>query len=446
MRQIWFIARSEIAHQFRSRETIVWIFVMPIIFFYFIGTVTGGFSGASMGRPDPLVLVAPANAGFLADELARRLESQRFAVTRALPDQPRGDDPPGRQLVVPALSDGRSFTDALLAGEAQTLRVESTADGNAANFERIRIQRAVYGLLADLAVAAIDTAAAPNQASLGAVAAAPRTVTLEVTTAGKRRTIPSGFEQTIPGTMVMFTMLILLTGGAIQLVLERERGLLRRLASAPIERSHLVAGKWIGKLLLGLVQLAFALAAGTLLFDMSWGDALPMVIVLLVAWAAFNASLALLARQHRAQSGANGRHGRADDDGPRGARRLLVADRDHAGLGPDVRAGTADRMDDGCDAPADQLRRPRVVDAAACGRAVLRRRRARARGRADLPVSVIPAHTGFTMKPMKFMKVAAWAGANLREVLLHALHVLHGEASAFDKGLTWSYHKSGFTD
>jgi ABC-type multidrug transport system permease subunit len=119
-------------------------------------------------------------------------------------------------------------------------------------------------------------------------------VTLEVTTAGRRRSVPSGFEQTIPGTMVMFTMLILLTGGAIHLVLERERGLLRRLASTPIPRARLVAGKWLGKLLLGLVQLAFGLVAGTVLFRMSWGAALPMVIVILIAWAAFNASLALL--------------------------------------------------------------------------------------------------------------------------------------------------------
>jgi ABC-type multidrug transport system permease subunit len=295
MRQIWFIARREIAHQLRSRETILWIFVMPIIFFYFIGTVTGGFGdGGRPARPEPLTLVAPSNAGFLVDGLTQRLEAQRFAVTRAEPGTSPPAEGPSRRLIVPIPADGRSFTDAALAGDVQTLRVESSAEGNSASLERIRIQRAVYGLLADLAVAAIDTNATPTQASIDAVARAPRLVTLEVTTAGRRKTIPSGFEQTIPGTMVMFTMLILLTGGAIQLVLERERGLLRRLASTPISRTRLVAGKWAGKLLLGLVQLAFALIAGTLLFDMSWGGALPMVLLLLVAWAAFNASLALL--------------------------------------------------------------------------------------------------------------------------------------------------------
>jgi ABC-type multidrug transport system permease subunit len=247
------------------------------------------------------VLVAPGDAGFLADDLARRLEAQRFDVTRVRPladvrgaDLEVRDGPSARRVIVPAATGGRSFTDAVLAGETQTLRVESEVEGNAASFDRIRVQRAVYGLLADVALAALQTGAAPDGAAMSAIASAPRLVTLEVTTAGRRRTVPSGFEQTIPGTMVMFTMLILLTGGAIHLVLERERGLLRRLASTPIPRARLVAGKWLGKLLLGLVQLAFGLIAGTVLFKMSWGAALPMVIVILIAWAAFNASLALL--------------------------------------------------------------------------------------------------------------------------------------------------------
>ena len=39
----WFIARKDVAYLLRRRETILWTFVMPIVFFYFIGTVTGGF-------------------------------------------------------------------------------------------------------------------------------------------------------------------------------------------------------------------------------------------------------------------------------------------------------------------------------------------------------------------------------------------------------------------
>ena len=176
----------------------------------------------------------------------------------------------------------------------QKIRVESRAEGSAASFEQLRIQRAVYSLVADFALAAVDAGGSVDAEALRSVAELPRAVSLDVSSAGRRVGIPSGFEQTIPGTMVMFTMLVLLTGGAIQLVVEREQGLLRRLASTPISRTELVAGKWIGKLLLGLVQIAFAMIAGSVLFGMAWGAALPMVMLVLLTWAAFNASLGML--------------------------------------------------------------------------------------------------------------------------------------------------------
>jgi ABC-type multidrug transport system permease subunit len=94
--------------------------------------------------------------------------------------------------------------------------------------------------------------------------------------------------------MVMFTLLVLLTSGAILLVIERRQGLLRRLASTPIPRSAVVAGKCGGKLALGLVQIAFAMLAGTLLFGMNWGERLPMVLLVLFAYATLTAALGVL--------------------------------------------------------------------------------------------------------------------------------------------------------
>jgi ABC-2 type transport system permease protein len=55
-----------------------------------------------------------------------------------------------------------------------------------------------------------------------------------------------------------------------------------------------VLGKWTARMGLGLVQIGVGVAIGTALFKMNWGTALPMVAVVLLAWAAFNASLALL--------------------------------------------------------------------------------------------------------------------------------------------------------
>jgi ABC-type multidrug transport system permease subunit len=94
--------------------------------------------------------------------------------------------------------------------------------------------------------------------------------------------------------MVMFTMLVLLTSGAILLVSERERGLLRRLAATPISRGSIVLGKWVARMALALVQIGFAMALGSLVFKVDWGSSLPTVALVLATWAAFNASLAMM--------------------------------------------------------------------------------------------------------------------------------------------------------
>jgi ABC-type multidrug transport system permease subunit len=186
-----------------------------------------------------------------------------------------------------------SVTDAVVAGEQLVVTFEHRGDALAANFDQIRVNRAVYSVVADLAV--LKSERQPVTAEgFRRIAAMPRQLTLAVTAAGRRLEPPQGFDQTVPGIMVMFTMLVMLTSGAIILVVEREHGLLRRLASTPISRGSIVLGKWTARMALGLVQVGFAMIVGQLLFGVDWGTNLPMVIVLLVAWAAFNASLSIL--------------------------------------------------------------------------------------------------------------------------------------------------------
>ena len=291
MRAVTFIARTHLSSMLRQKETLLWTFVMPLIFFYFIGTVTGGFGGASSEeRPDALSFESEGELGFLGPALRTRLEAQNFAL---VPPSPESDQLPARRLILPPVPTGyANLGAAVLDGQPAKLEFRRRGEDAGAQFDQVRVGRAVYGLLADMLVASQEGPLDPE--SIAAVAQEPRPLSLRVERAGQRIEIPNGYEQTIPGTSVMFTMMILLTGGAILLVIERQQGLLRRLASTPITRGQLVAGKWIGLLALACVQLSFALLAGWLFFDMDWGPHLGTVCLLLVSWAAFNASLAIL--------------------------------------------------------------------------------------------------------------------------------------------------------
>jgi ABC-2 type transport system permease protein len=286
LRSAFFLARKDVQYMLRERETLLWIFIMPVVFFFFIGTITGGFSDTgNPDRPDPLVVEASPEAGFLAAHLTKRLETTGFRIY----------DPDSVSLAskVPRLFIPTDFTDSVLAGHPMTLTLTRRNEGLGADYDEIRIQRASYSVLADLVTAA-ESGSGPTPEALDAILAAPRTLTLEVSRAGRRHEIPTGFDQAVPGTMVMFTLMVLLTTGAILLVIERNQGLLRRLASSPMPRSGIIAGKWGGRIALAAVQIGFAMVLGRFLFKVDWGPNLPMLLVVLFFYAALLAMVGIV--------------------------------------------------------------------------------------------------------------------------------------------------------
>ncbi len=290
MRNALFIAWHDVRYQLRQSSTLVWVFVMPPIFFYFIGTVTGGFQGTMGGNAVTPIVVAAESPGFLQDQIDLRLRDNDF-------------DPEWREEVLPdeegnlplrVLTFDDNFSNQVVAGEPVKASFDTRASSLSRDYEVIRIQRSLYTALADIVTADARTAGELSAASLLELNVETRVWQLDVAAAGKRQLIPSGFEQAIPGILVMFTLLVLLTSGSSMLVAERQQGLLRRLAYAPMSRTEVVAGKWGSRMVLATLQISSAVLIGTLLFNMQWGPDVPMIIIVLASWAAFCASAGLL--------------------------------------------------------------------------------------------------------------------------------------------------------
>src|SRR5579863_32400 len=286
-RDALYLARMDAVLLLRRRETLLWTFIMPIVFFYFIGTITGNSSGSAR---DELAVSAPADAGFLADQLLARLDKQYNVIRAKTPQEFRRY---GRRLSIPA-----GFTDSVLAGKPMKIRFDRTGEDMNADYDRVRLYRAVYTTLADLVVVSGENASGESttasKEAFEKLAAEPRTLTLKVQTAGKRLDPPTGFEQSVPGTMVMFTLLVLFTSGAVSLTIERHQGILLRLASSPLSRGAVVLGKWGARMAVGVVQIAFAMIAGSVLFHVGWGPNLPMVVLVLLVYGSLAAALGML--------------------------------------------------------------------------------------------------------------------------------------------------------
>ena len=78
MKNVLFIAWHDVRHQLRQGSTLLWVFVLPAVFFYFIGTVTSGFSGTMSGAKATPIVIAAKNPGFLRDQVDLRLRDNSF--------------------------------------------------------------------------------------------------------------------------------------------------------------------------------------------------------------------------------------------------------------------------------------------------------------------------------------------------------------------------------
>ncbi len=278
LKDVRFLLSQDLKHLLRRRETLMWTFIMPVIFFYFIGSIAGGYG--RMDAPDTIAVRIPESAGFLASQLAARLNRAHFRVI----------EEPGyfRELELPP-----DFTRALIDGRPVKVRFVRHGSGLNADDEIARINRVVNSLATDVVALKAEGVGFSTEALVGVANRVPR-ITLKVSSAGKRKVAPIGFEQAVPGMLVMFTMLVLLNAGGVTLLVERRQGILRRLASAPVSRGSVVLAKWGARMSLGFVQILFAMAAGAVLFKVHWGGHLAAVMLVLGSYAAMVAVFGML--------------------------------------------------------------------------------------------------------------------------------------------------------
>lgn len=293
MKQIWLIAHKDFLYTIKDKTVLVWLFIMPLVFFAFIGTTTQSFGGGSGNKSTLGVWYEGPLEDPVFTQLKHRLEAEDYLLRVFSPAQPLYNDKwtfedYSRQLWVPTELQGP-----MAAGEPITLNYRIDNDGMGGDYHVFKINKAVYQTLGDLLILKKVAPKAWQQLDFNLANEQPRHISLLIDSAGEQQNIPTGFKQAVPGILVMFIMMIALTSGAMALYLERKTGVLKRLAAAPITTRQLILGKWLGKWLLAACQLVYGMIMGALLFSIHWGEHWLMIFILLMAWAAACAGFAI---------------------------------------------------------------------------------------------------------------------------------------------------------
>jgi len=259
MRSTLVIALHDLRLTFTDRGAVVWMFLLPVVFATFFGLVMG--AGSSPADATASLTVVDLDDSVVSRSLIEDLAGEGVSITELTPEDRSTNPDIVRTLVIP-----EGFGEQVLAGEQQTLRLEKEPDtsAEAALVAQTRIVAAIARTVGRLVIASADVedgAAIPADL-FAAVDLSPDLVTVETRVAGRATQIPGGFAQSIPGNAVMFVMLIALTYGAASISAERISGNLRRLATAPVSRAEIVAGKIGGRFVVSLFQITILMMVG----------------------------------------------------------------------------------------------------------------------------------------------------------------------------------------
>ncbi|MCB8944812.1 MAG: ABC transporter permease [Ardenticatenaceae bacterium] len=311
------LALKDLRQILREKQSAFFLLIMPIVFTLLFGFAFGGFSSGG-DEDDPRLPVGFLNGdegvaaqhlvALLAQselvrleavavdeaELAQQVAEGEWAAAVVVP--PDFSAQMGRETAVPFSlivnpADTTGFT---VQGE---IEAAATRLANALQTARISTETAAAQTILT------DEDAYFEQALAQAVAAWS-TPPLQVHSQGASAAVEGGgqetavysdnaFAHTSPGMMAQFTMAGLITAAQI-LVSERKSGALRRLLTTNLSRFNILVGHYLAMFMLIIVQLLILILFGQLLLKLPYFQEPVATLLLVVASAAFAASMGLL--------------------------------------------------------------------------------------------------------------------------------------------------------
>lgn len=285
MKRILDIGHNDLRLFLRNKTWFIWLFLMPFAFVYFMG-----FANRGPGNPynrTPPVLVENLDTNFLGRVFMDELGAQGMWLL-----SPTNRETAARGIRIP--SDLTSNALEEKQTKLEFFKRDGSAESDAILIEA-RLIRALIAMNGHMLEAA-GRAGGSNTLSEAApreVMAKPNPVSLNARFAG-RKPVPSGFNFSLPGNLVMYLMMNLLIFGGASVAAERRNGVIRRFMIHPVVRGEIVMGKIYGLMLLGVVQIVFFLGVGKFALGVNLGANLPAVTLTLLVFAWVAGSLGVL--------------------------------------------------------------------------------------------------------------------------------------------------------
>ncbi len=314
MDQVLAIVRQDLRVFLSQRENLPTLLLVPVVMTVLIGLVNGGaFGGTPVRRLDVIDQDgSPGSSQFLAsirqanpdltlcpmDNTARDICGLGKAGTLA---ESQALDRVANSTSLALLEIPSGFGASVAAQQPATVTLRTSSSFGASQSAQEAVQAALsqvnaaavasqiglsaFGQLAGQPLAgaqAEQVKSALYQRALALEEKKQVTTSLTLSGSGQPPTtgqsLQNGLGQSVPGMGTMFVMMTVF-GAMAALIVERQQWTLQRLATMPVARSTLLAGKILARFCLGLLQFLIVVIVGVVL-GMSFGQD-PVALVLL---------------------------------------------------------------------------------------------------------------------------------------------------------------------
>ena len=308
---VWTMTRNDLRQRVRDRSVLIFGLVVPLALMFVFNLLFSGLGSAeSLGTITVVVAADPS------DQIAQGLVSTLSGIDGL--DIKATSVPLAKADALESRVDAKSITTAVVfpagfdaavrAGKSPEVEVLQLGDGGLGagvldSIVSAYLNRVAAGASAASAASATGVSAAKLPEVAQAVTGTQASLTAAEGTPSDEQLSPGGYL--VAGQAALF-MFFTVGFGVIAYIYEREHGTLPRLASMPFPARSIILAKVLVSLILGVSATTVLLIAGSLFFDVDFGNVVPIAVLIVAAVTAVTSLGLVITRVARTSEQAQG--------------------------------------------------------------------------------------------------------------------------------------------
>ncbi|PNI09900.1 ABC transporter permease [Arthrobacter sp. AFG7.2] len=299
---------NDLRQRIRDKSVFIFSLLVPLALMGVLNLSFGGFDTGNVDLKPAVVIASSEDSGQLGAALLEAVDELPVmdVTVRKVPaghvSRETKDTGADLGIILPA-----DFTTRVTSGQALSVQL---VEGDAAGVETNVLISVVDGLLEQFSAGTVtaeagDIAGLPHQVLGGlaqqAAAGTPALTLSEGQASAEQLSLKGTLVAGQTGLFLLFTVGF----GVLGLLAEREEGTLFRLQSTPVAPGTIIAAKALVGFVLGVVATTILLAAGSVLFGVSFGSPAVVALLVLAVAAAATSLTFIVARLVRSAEQAN---------------------------------------------------------------------------------------------------------------------------------------------